>query len=183
MRLRDRGKGYTMKKPVAEFRIFGLSGLRPAAHPALWIAAIAVVAALLQSPPARGQITSQNYPPYMGPNSRNPGATSRYSPQSRFPMDDNTTYIESIRLAQLKAVRARSLFKDTDKLLELAKELNAEVGGDNAEPLGKAQLRKVSKIAKLAHSVEENMKLVFLPRLRSPSIFSSPFPSRTPNSH
>lgn len=179
-----------MKKPIAEFRIFGLSGLRSAAYRVLCLGSIfvatvlCVAVALLPAPPARGQRASQTVPPYMDrPNSRFPGASSRHNPQSRFPRDDDTTYIDSVRLRQLKAVRAKALFKDTDKLLKLATELNAEVGGDKAGPPGKAQLRKVSKIAKLARKVEENMKLVIVPRRRSPVFFPNPFPGRAPNHH
>ncbi len=172
-----------MKKPAAEFRIFGLSGLRSAAHPVLCIASVCVAAALFQALPARGQSASQAGPPYMGPNSRSPNAFSRYDAQTRFPADNDTSYMESIRLAQLKVARAESMFKDTDRLLKLATELNAEVTGPKAEPLGGAQLRKVSRIAKFARNIEKNMKLVFFPRRRPPAFFPNPFPRRPPNRH
>lgn len=177
-----------MKKPVAEFSIFGLSRLRFDAHPVLCVVSISVATvlcvavALPQAPLARGQGAWQTTPPYMGPDSRYPGAFARYSPQSRY-QADNYSYMESVRISQFKAARAKSLVKDTDKLLKLATELNAEVGGAQAKPPGKSQLRKVSKIAKLARKVEENMKLVILPRRRPTAIFPNPFPGRSLNNH
>ena len=48
---------------------------------------------------------------------------------------------------------------DTNKLLKLAGELNAELAGEHPESLNPDQLRKVAEIEKLAHSVKDKMSM------------------------
>lgn len=73
----------------------------------------------------------------------------------------------------LNEQRQRSLVANTNKLLKLAKELNAEVNGGQAGELTKAQLRKVSEIEKLARKVKSEMS--FGP-VGAQTIEPSPFP-------
>jgi hypothetical protein len=49
------------------------------------------------------------------------------------------------------------MVSDANKLLRLVKELNAEIARSDAESLTPEQLRKVTDIEKLAHSVKEKM--------------------------
>lgn len=77
--------------------------------------------------------------------------------------------------------RQKSLVADTNKLLKLAKELNAEVNGDQAGKLTQDQLRKVHEIQKLAHKVKNEMS--FGPgggRNMGPSMFPPLFPPMIP---
>jgi len=61
------------------------------------------------------------------------------------------------RLRLLNADRQKSMVSDTNKLLKLASELNAEVSSSNRDSLTQEQLRKVGEIEKLAHRVKEKM--------------------------
>jgi hypothetical protein len=61
------------------------------------------------------------------------------------------------RLRALNILRQKALVSDTKKLLQLANELNAEIGGADSESLTADQLRKLAAIEKLAHSVKEKM--------------------------
>jgi hypothetical protein len=60
------------------------------------------------------------------------------------------------RMRALNTMRQKALVSDTDKLLKLANELNAEISA-NPETLSPEQLRKLATIEKLAHSVKEKM--------------------------
>jgi hypothetical protein len=61
------------------------------------------------------------------------------------------------QLRTLNAARQKELVADTNKLLKLAKELDAEVGSANPDSLTADQLRRIAEIEKLAHSVKEKM--------------------------
>jgi hypothetical protein len=64
---------------------------------------------------------------------------------------------EEKRLRALNTARQKSIVSDTNKLLKLAGELDAEIGHANGDSLTPEQLRKVAEIEKLAHSVKEKM--------------------------
>jgi hypothetical protein len=61
------------------------------------------------------------------------------------------------QLRLLNIDRQKSLVADTNKLLELARELDAEISSTSPASLTADQLRRVAEIAKLAHSVREKM--------------------------
>ncbi|MGA9672063.1 MAG: hypothetical protein WBQ94_22820 [Terracidiphilus sp.] len=60
------------------------------------------------------------------------------------------------RMRALNVMRQKALVSDTDKLLKLANELNAEISA-NPESLTTDQMRKLAAIEKLARSVKEKM--------------------------
>ena len=62
------------------------------------------------------------------------------------------------RMRQLNAVQHKSMVADTEKLLKLVTELNAEINSTNSNSLTPAQVRKVMEIEKLAHSVKDKMR-------------------------
>jgi hypothetical protein len=64
---------------------------------------------------------------------------------------------EEARLRALNDDRQKKLVADTEKLLSLAAELNAELRGANFAALTPAQAHKVHEIEKLARSVKEKM--------------------------
>jgi hypothetical protein len=66
-------------------------------------------------------------------------------------------YLREKRMQQLSAAQHKALVSDTDRLLKLASELNAEIGNGNTGSLTPEQLRKVAEIEKLAHSVKDKM--------------------------
>jgi hypothetical protein len=60
-------------------------------------------------------------------------------------------------LRALNADRQKSIVSDTNKLLRLVNELNAEIAYANPDLLTPSQLRKVAEIEKLAHEVKDKM--------------------------
>ena len=79
---------------------------------------------------------------------------------------------EETRLRALNVERQKSMVSDTNKLLTLAAELNAEVSSANPDSLTPAQLRKVAAIEKLAHSVKEKMSAA----VRGTPVYRQPLP-------
>jgi hypothetical protein len=75
------------------------------------------------------------------------------------------------RLRALNALRQKSLVEDTNKLLKLAAELNAEVTREHPDSLTAEQLHMLAEIEKLAHNVKDKMST----SVRPPSVFSQPF--------
>jgi len=61
------------------------------------------------------------------------------------------------QLRILNADRQKELVADANKLLKLARELDAEIGSTNPDSLTPEQLRRIAEIEKLAHSVKEKM--------------------------
>jgi hypothetical protein len=70
--------------------------------------------------------------------------------------DNSDPVEEQKRLRALNAERQKSMVSDADKLLKLARELNAEVGADPSS-LTANDLRKAGEIERLARSVKEKM--------------------------
>ena len=60
-------------------------------------------------------------------------------------------------LRALNADRQKSMVSDANRLLRLAKELNAEIARTNPDSLSLDQLRKMAEIEKLARNVKEKM--------------------------
>jgi hypothetical protein len=72
--------------------------------------------------------------------------------------DDNPVEQQK-RLKALNVERQKSMIADTNKLVKLAGELNAELAGAHAESLNPDQLRKVAEIEKLARNIKEKMSM------------------------
>jgi hypothetical protein len=115
-----------------------------AARQALWFALVLVLPAGAQSVPGG---THNSIPEPMGQ-------------RAGSGMDDSTSgddIDQEKRLRALNADRQKSMVSDTNKLLKLANELNAEVSTANSQSLTPAQLHKLGQIEKLAHNVKEKM--------------------------
>lgn len=65
---------------------------------------------------------------------------------------------EERRMRQLNAAQHKSLVSDTDKLLKMVSDLNAEIMNTNPSSLSADQLRRVAEIEKLAHNVKDKMR-------------------------
>ena len=65
------------------------------------------------------------------------------------------------RLGIINVERQKALVADTQKLVKLAAELNAEINSSHQTELTAEQLRKVVEIEKLAHSVRDKMSSSF----------------------
>ena len=61
------------------------------------------------------------------------------------------------QLRLLNAERQKQLVADTNKLLKLAQQLDAEIGSTNPDSLTPDQLRRIAEIERLAHSVKNKM--------------------------
>jgi hypothetical protein len=81
------------------------------------------------------------------------------------------------RLGVINVERQKALVADTQKLVKLAAELNAEINSAHQTELTAGQLRKVAEIEKLAHSVRDKMSSAFtgvLPNFGTPSAIPLP---------
>jgi hypothetical protein len=92
------------------------------------------------------------------------GSREDYDIPSRDPVE------EARRLQALNIARQKGMVSDANKLLKLTAELNEEITHSKSETLTPAQVRKLSQIEKLAHSVSEKMKASVLPttQIQSP---------------
>ncbi len=73
------------------------------------------------------------------------------------PVVDGTLNMQMRRIRALNIERQKALVSDTDELLKLTMQLNAEVARDRSSSLSPEQVRMVAKIEKLAKSVREKM--------------------------
>lgn len=123
---------------------------------------------LILAMPVAGQSPYPQFP------STNNGKLGRNYPDtnSQFGADPNA---DPKRIRVLNAERQKELVSDTQKLLQLARELNAEVSDANAASMTDAQLRKAAEIAKLARSVKEKMSFSVggYPTLKGPPVFDN----------
>ncbi len=94
-----------------------------------------------------------------------PGGISAEPPQNQQPDErrsrDPNDPMERMRrehLKQLNTERQEALKRDTDRLLELAKELKDYVDKSNEHTLSLDVIKKAEQIEKLARSVKEKMK-------------------------
>ncbi len=71
--------------------------------------------------------------------------------------DDYDPVMMDRRMRALNAERQKEMVSDANKLLKLARELNAEVASEKTDSLTSEQLHKIAEIEKLARSVKERM--------------------------
>lgn len=114
--------------------------------------------ALLLALPCGGQMSQQSQP----------SSNGSLHPSHNIPSDVDDALgaspagdpvYEERRMRQLNAAQHKSMVSDTDKLLKLVNELNAEINSTNPGTLTPDQLRKVADIEKLAHSVKDKMRM------------------------
>lgn len=109
-----------------------------------------------------------------------PPLPSQVSPRQQSPIGETSEtdpeYSQK-RLRAMNADRHKSLVADTDQLLKLARQLDAEIATNISNDLTPEELRKVAAIEKLAHSVRQKMALSYTggPRFNNPD-----FPGRMP---
>lgn len=75
-------------------------------------------------------------------------------------VDWGPTFVEK-RLRALNADRQKSMVSDADKLLKLARQLDAEVASNPTDELTTEEMRKIAEIEKLARSVKTKMAQSF----------------------
>jgi hypothetical protein len=114
------------------------------------VGAVMLFAAL----PGRAQFVSQ------------PGGVLGHLPGTR-PQNDVDGAIETNppwgqqRMHALNVERHKSVVSDSDKLLKLARQLDAEIASNPTEELTPQELQKVAEIEKLAHNVKTKMAQSF----------------------
>lgn len=133
----------------------------------------ALALAVLLAPAARvpaqsGQwgTASQSYPrPRVG-----------QDPISPLAGDDGDPVMQEKRLNALNAERQKSLVSDTNKLVKLVAELNAEINGPHPASLTDEQVKKLAEIEKLAHSIREKMSSPVngIPQMNAPAVIIPP---------
>jgi hypothetical protein len=75
-------------------------------------------------------------------------------------METNPIWGEK-RLRALNTERQKSIVSDTDKLLKLARQLDAEIASNSTDELTDQELHKVAEIEKLARNVKAKMAQSF----------------------
>jgi hypothetical protein len=100
-----------------------------------------------------------------GPTANNPTLGKRGVPQ---PHDIDQSQIDAVggnpvyyekRLQMLNAAQHQSMVADTERLVKLVADLNAQINSSNANSLTPDQLRMVAEIEKLAHNVRDKMRM------------------------
>ena len=115
---------------------------------------LAVAVALAPMPSGRSQVPGQNV------GTPGTGTMRPYVPRATEPFEPDTDFDAVTRERRLNALniqRQRELVSDTNKLLRLARELNAEIAANNTGSLTDVQVHKVAEIEKLAKNVKERM--------------------------
>lgn len=99
---------------------------------------------------------AQSFPSSQLPSQGSPHVRSPYGPSA----EPDPLY-EQRRMKALNADRHKSMVSDTDKLLQLAKQLDAEIAANSADGLTSQEMKRVAEIEKLARSVKEKMARSF----------------------
>ena len=125
---------------------FTLDALRPVLLLALFLVLPRALARTQSDQTGTGQLSSH---PLQSANGRiDPTAST----------DEEDSVAQQIQLRQLNVALHKSMVSDTDKLLKLVTDLNAELSSTNPDALTPAQLKKVAAIEKLARNVKDAMK-------------------------
>jgi hypothetical protein len=127
-------------------RNFTLDGLRPVLLLALFLALPGALARAQSDQTGTGQLSS--HPLQSANGTIDPTASP----------DDEDPLAQQRQLRQLILSLHKSMVSDTDKLLKLTADLNAELSSANPDSLTPDQLKKVAAIEKLARNVKESMK-------------------------
>jgi hypothetical protein len=92
-------------------------------------------------------------------------------------LESDPVFLEK-RLRAMNIDRHKSLVSDTDKLVKLARQLDAEIASNPSNQLTSEQLHKVAEIEKLAHNVKTKMAQSFD---GGPHFIQSPVPIGGPS--
>jgi hypothetical protein len=118
---------------------------------ALYAALVVFVPMFVFALPSAAQVTPPVYFHPLPPPASSPAIDTPAQP------NDPESLEQERQMRALNADRQKSMVSDTNKLLKLVTELNAEVSNANSDMLSSDQLRKLAEIEKLAHNVKEKM--------------------------
>ncbi len=112
--------------------------------------------------PGQDPRLGQNAPSQLGQHGRGGSFGSLF--------DDQNPPFPERQIKALNEARQKTVIADTDKLLTLARQLNAEISSSEPSSLTPEQLSKIASIEKLAHNVREKIteSYVTQPFLRDP---------------
>jgi hypothetical protein len=155
-----------MDEPQSGFARPSAVGARLRVRPLLWMA-------LLLALPCGGQNSTNG-----GQGSSHPFHASDLNQMvNDGPADP---LLEERRVRMMIVSQHKSMVADTDKLLKLVTELNAEIKSTNPSSLTTEQLHKVAEIEKLARNVKDRMRM----SAQGVPVFQDPMPlSLPPNLH
>ena len=127
----------------------------PFALRATWVLAVFLFGAVVAQP------AGQQFPNPLGRHQTNPFSNS----------SDEDPLLAAKQLRVLNEERQKSIVSDTERLLKLVRELNAEIASDGADALTATQVHNLVEIEKLARNVKQKMSvsLVGGPALHEPS--------------
>lgn len=94
-----------------------------------------------------GQFSGQNFP----------HSRVGQDPMTQAGSEEIDPVMQAKRINALNADRQKSLINDTNKLVKLVAELNAEINGAPPSSLSDDQIKKLAEIEKLAHNIREKM--------------------------
>lgn len=101
---------------------------------------------------------SQSGPSRVSPLGRLPDARSQSEAETT---EESSQNLGDRRVRSLNVERHKSMVSDTDKLLKLARQLDAEIASNSTDELTPEEMRKVEEIEKLAHNVKAKMAQSF----------------------
>ena len=128
-------------------------GPRPALR-AIWVLAVFLLGAVAAQP------AGQQVPNQLGRHQPNPFGNA----------DELDPVLAARQMRALNEERQKSIVSDTERLLKLVREFNAEIASGEAVPLTVPQVRRLAEIEKLARDVKQKMSvsLVGGPALHDP---------------
>lgn len=150
-----------MRELQREFRKGQKGGVERATNLLVWTGLVFAIFAFYAVSPSGGLVPRCEQRPLVAnlkPPSRD-GAPTRNGGQRSGPFFSGTVdrQINLNRMKQMAAAREKALHEDAENLLKLATELSSELSNTDAGPIERDELRKVTKIEKLARRVERNM--------------------------
>ncbi|MGA2250097.1 hypothetical protein [Terracidiphilus sp.] len=95
-----------------------------------------------------------------GTGALDPSQTSTQFPARMIPPDREDMTQEMRRMRMLNVARQKSMVSDAEKLLALARELNAGVGAGGNALSAEQRMKMAADIEKLAHSIRDKMSYV-----------------------
>jgi hypothetical protein len=133
---------------------------RDVVRPALWLAVLLAL-------PCGGQDAAM-------PNGGQAPMHTLHASQDMDEGSQSNPIVEERRLRQLNAAQHKAMVADTDRLLKLVNELNAEISRTNPSSLSGEQRRKVAEIEKLARGVKDKMRISVRGTPNLPDVISLP---------
>ena len=119
---------------------------------------LAVTLLILSSGTSLAPAGQQSNSPFQQPKS--PSNPFGQRPEGPFGgLEEPDPVFAARQLRALNVERQKALVSDTDKLVKLARELNAEILDGKNQDLTPPQLRKIADIEKLAREVKQKMTL------------------------